>query len=279
MIALNEVADEGLVARAIILLVVAVLITALVYGVVGLIVKMDDAGLALAKRPGKAVAGFGRGLVKAMPIVLSTLSWVGMVAMLWVGGHILLVGADELGLHAPVRPGAPHRGGRPRRHRRLRCRARLAHQHVLLGRAGVIVGRRGGRRDPPAADPPQGCRACRASRRSPSTSRWARGTLSVRSGHHSSPGWPAARWNLLGRPECGPPRRPRRCRSSGPPSSPFSAGTAGGRPAVPASGFRLVHAGRSGQRLVVLDDVGGEHPAGLRTDVRDQLDKRPAGPC
>jgi len=101
VIALNEVADQGLVARAIILLVVAVLITALVYGVVGLIVKMDDAGLALAKRPGKAFSGFGRGLVKAMPIVLSTLSWVGMVAMLWVGGHILLVGADELGLHAP----------------------------------------------------------------------------------------------------------------------------------------------------------------------------------
>ena len=98
VIALNEVATEPLFSRAIILLVVAVLITALVYGVVGLIVKMDDAGLALAQRPGKAVSGFGRGLVKAMPMVLSTLSWVGMVAMLWVGGHILLVGADELGL-------------------------------------------------------------------------------------------------------------------------------------------------------------------------------------
>jgi predicted DNA repair protein MutK len=101
VIALNEVAAEPLLSRAIILLVVAVLITALVYGVVGLIVKMDDAGLALAQRPGKAVAGFGRGLVKAMPVVLSTLSWVGMVAMLWVGGHIILIGADELGLHAP----------------------------------------------------------------------------------------------------------------------------------------------------------------------------------
>ena len=101
VIALNEVADETLLARAIILLIVAVLITALVYGVVGLIVKMDDAGLALAGRSGRAVSAFGRGLVTAMPIVLSTLSWVGMVAMLWVGGHILLVGADELGLHAP----------------------------------------------------------------------------------------------------------------------------------------------------------------------------------
>ncbi len=97
----DEVAGEPLLSRAIILLVVAILITALVYGAVGLIVKMDDAGLALAKRPGKAVSGFGRGLVSAMPVVLSTLSWVGMVAMLWVGGHILLVGADELGLHAP----------------------------------------------------------------------------------------------------------------------------------------------------------------------------------
>jgi len=100
VIALDEVAEEGLVARAIILAIVAVLITALVYGVVGLIVKMDDAGLALAKRPGKAVAAFGRGLVRAMPIVLSVLAWVGVVAMLWVGGHILLVGMDELGFHA-----------------------------------------------------------------------------------------------------------------------------------------------------------------------------------
>ncbi|TKV58654.1 DUF808 domain-containing protein [Nakamurella flava] len=101
VIALNEVASEGIVARAIILIIVAIVITALVYGAVGLIVKMDDAGLALSRRSGKFVPSFGRGLVKAMPIVLATLSWVGMVAMLWVGGHILLVGMDELGLHAP----------------------------------------------------------------------------------------------------------------------------------------------------------------------------------
>ncbi|MEH3078976.1 MAG: DUF808 family protein [Quadrisphaera sp.] len=47
------------------------------------------------------MAAFGRGLVKAMPVVLSTLSTVGVVAMLWVGGHILLVGTDELGWHGP----------------------------------------------------------------------------------------------------------------------------------------------------------------------------------
>ncbi|ANY09881.1 DUF808 domain-containing protein [Pseudonocardia sp. HH130630-07] len=97
VIALNEVAAEAFVARAIILAVVAVAITILVYGVVALIVKMDDAGLALARRGTGAVAAFGRGMVRAMPVVLSVLSVVGIAAMLWVGGHILLVGTDELG--------------------------------------------------------------------------------------------------------------------------------------------------------------------------------------
>jgi len=101
VIALNEVAAEGIVQRAVILAVVAVFITAAVYGAVGLIVKMDDIGLALAQRRSAGVAAFGRGLVKAMPVVLSTLSTVGVVAMLWVGGHILLVGSDELGWHGP----------------------------------------------------------------------------------------------------------------------------------------------------------------------------------
>ena len=101
VIALNEVADEPLVSRAIILAIVALVITLLVYGVVGLIVKMDDIGLHLAGRSNRAVATVGRGLVLAMPKILSVLSTVGIVAMLWVGGHILLAGADELGWHVP----------------------------------------------------------------------------------------------------------------------------------------------------------------------------------
>jgi hypothetical protein len=100
VISLNEVVDQPFLSRAVILAVVAVAITVLVYGFVGLIVKMDDVGLRLAQRPGKAVARFGHGLVKAMPRLLATLTVVGMAAMLWVGGHILLVGSDELGLHA-----------------------------------------------------------------------------------------------------------------------------------------------------------------------------------
>jgi len=99
VIALDEVADEPLVSRAIILAVVALAITVLVYGVVALIVKMDDIGLRLAQSRHRATAAFGRGLVTAMPRVLAVLSTVGIAAMLWVGGHILLVGVDELGWH------------------------------------------------------------------------------------------------------------------------------------------------------------------------------------
>ncbi|MBS44777.1 MAG: ABC transporter [Nocardioides sp.] len=101
VIALDEVTDEPFVARAIILAVVAVLITVLVYGVVAAIVKMDDAGLALAGRDSERMQRLGRSMVAAMPRVLAVISVVGTVAMLWVGGHILLVGVDELGWHAP----------------------------------------------------------------------------------------------------------------------------------------------------------------------------------
>ena len=101
VIALKEVLDEGVVTRGIILAVVAVLITIVVYGAVALIVKMDDVGLRMAQTDSESSQRTGRLLVSAMPKVLATLSVVGTAAMLWVGGHILLVGADELGWHFP----------------------------------------------------------------------------------------------------------------------------------------------------------------------------------
>jgi predicted DNA repair protein MutK len=101
VIALKEVIDEPLVARAVILVVVAVVITVIVYGVVAAIVKMDDVGLALTRRPSAGSQRTGRTLVRAMPVLLKWLSRIGIAAMLWVGGHILLVGAYELGWHAP----------------------------------------------------------------------------------------------------------------------------------------------------------------------------------
>jgi uncharacterized protein len=94
-IALAEVSDQGIAMQAAILAVVAVAITAGVYGAVGVIVKMDDIGLNLAQRGSAAVRKFGRGLVKAMPIVLSALSVIGIAAMIWVGGGIVLHGMHE----------------------------------------------------------------------------------------------------------------------------------------------------------------------------------------
>lgn len=101
VIALNEVADEPFLTRTLVLVVVALAITALVYGVVALIVKMDDIGLVLAQRPSAASRRIGGLLVRAMPAVLAFLSTLGVVAMLWVGGHIILNGLDELGLSWP----------------------------------------------------------------------------------------------------------------------------------------------------------------------------------
>jgi uncharacterized protein len=101
VISLKEVIDEPLVARAAILAVVAVVITVVVYGVVAGIVRMDDIGLRLVERPSASAQRTGRLLVNGMPKLLSWLTVIGTAAMLWVGGHILLVGADELGWSWP----------------------------------------------------------------------------------------------------------------------------------------------------------------------------------
>ncbi|MCK9823560.1 DUF808 domain-containing protein [Nocardioides cavernae] len=103
VIALKEVvssdADASIWMRAIVLAVVAVLITLLVYGVVALIVKMDDVGLHLAEKPSKGSQRVGLALVAAMPRLLAAISFIGTLAMLWVGGHIFLVSLYEIGGH------------------------------------------------------------------------------------------------------------------------------------------------------------------------------------
>lgn len=111
-IALSDVADRPIFTQIVSLALVAVLITFLVYGAVGFIVKMDDMGLALARGPRPWLHGFGRGLVKAMPTVLTALAGIGIVAMTWVGGGILLHGLDHFGLHAAhdLLHGAEHVG-------------------------------------------------------------------------------------------------------------------------------------------------------------------------
>ncbi|WP_350002888.1 MULTISPECIES: DUF808 domain-containing protein [Pseudarthrobacter] len=101
VISMNEVAAESIWARAVILVVVALAITVLVYGAVALIVKMDDIGLHLAAKESAASQRFGELLVKGMPAVLAAITLIGTVAMLWVGGHIMLQGAYDLGWHLP----------------------------------------------------------------------------------------------------------------------------------------------------------------------------------
>ncbi|GGD91008.1 ABC transporter [Tsuneonella deserti] len=100
-ITLASVAAESLLARAAVLAIVGIGITVVVYGAVGIIVKMDDIGLHLARRSTPWVQRFGRALVHAMPHVLVALSAVGTVAMLWVGGGIILHGLTGLGVHGP----------------------------------------------------------------------------------------------------------------------------------------------------------------------------------
>jgi len=101
VISLKEVLDQTIAMRSIILVVVAIFITVIVYGAVALIVKMDDMGLSLAQRNSTSIQKVGRFLVAAMPKVMLFLSIIGTAAMLWIGGHILLVGLQELGWHLP----------------------------------------------------------------------------------------------------------------------------------------------------------------------------------
>jgi len=85
-----------------VLAVIALMMTAIVYGAVALLVKIDDVGLKMAKNPSRNVRHTGARIVRSMPAVFRVISIVGTVAMLWVGGHLVLVNLGEVGWHAPV---------------------------------------------------------------------------------------------------------------------------------------------------------------------------------
>ncbi len=109
-ITLASVAEQSLLNRALMLAIVGAGITFAVYGAVALIVKMDDIGLHLAKRQiGRARRSWAGCWSMPCRKVLAALSAMGTVAMLWVGGGIVLHGLEELGLGGPaeiVRSGA-----------------------------------------------------------------------------------------------------------------------------------------------------------------------------
>ncbi|WP_291861729.1 DUF808 domain-containing protein [Bradyrhizobium sp.] len=91
-----------LLTQSLVLALVGIGITVAVYGVVALIVKADDVGVALATNDGASAFGaasraLGRGLVRGMPVFLTLLSAVGTAAMIWVGGGIVLHGLEIYG--------------------------------------------------------------------------------------------------------------------------------------------------------------------------------------
>jgi predicted DNA repair protein MutK len=100
-ISLAAVTTPSFWGKAFVLAVIALSITVLVYGAVALIVKADDVGLHLAQKgPTAVIRAIGRGIVTGMPAFLKALSLVGTVAMLWVGGGIILHGFSDYGLGA-----------------------------------------------------------------------------------------------------------------------------------------------------------------------------------
>lgn len=101
-IALAELEGRSLLAQAAALAGVALAMTAGVYGVVALIVKMDDIGLMLARRKPPVVRALGRLLARGMPVLLEALSGIGTFAMLWVGGGIILHALENWGAGAPM---------------------------------------------------------------------------------------------------------------------------------------------------------------------------------
>jgi predicted DNA repair protein MutK len=82
-----------------VLAVIALVMTGVVYGAVALLVKIDDIGLKMAKNSSARVRHTGARIVRAMPAVFRVISVIGTVAMLWVGGHLLLANLGEVGLH------------------------------------------------------------------------------------------------------------------------------------------------------------------------------------
>jgi uncharacterized protein len=104
-ITLAAVSDRSILIQALVLALVGTGITVAVYGVVALIVKADDIGVALAKNKGGSAIGgisraFGRALVLGMPGFLTFLSAIGTAAMIWVGGGIIVHGLEACGVHS-----------------------------------------------------------------------------------------------------------------------------------------------------------------------------------
>jgi predicted DNA repair protein MutK len=92
IIALGTVLEESLMLQIATVSIVAILATIGVYGIVALIVRMDDTGLKLIARTNDkgVVAKLGHLLVKSLPVIIRVLSVVGTIALILVSGGIFV---------------------------------------------------------------------------------------------------------------------------------------------------------------------------------------------
>ncbi|AWW29086.1 DUF808 domain-containing protein [Echinicola strongylocentroti] len=107
IIALGAVTGEPLVNQIIIVTFIAILATVGVYGIVALIVRMDETGykiMAKSKKKSGLVFNIGQGLVNALPIVIKALGIIGTLALLLVAGGIFTHNIDYLHHFAPAVP-------------------------------------------------------------------------------------------------------------------------------------------------------------------------------
>lgn len=95
-IALSTVSDKPISMQVAVLVVVALAITVFVYGLVAMIVRMDDVGLALMRKDSSALQALGRGLIAFNPWLMKGLSVVGTAAMFLVGGSLLVHGIGPI---------------------------------------------------------------------------------------------------------------------------------------------------------------------------------------
>lgn len=92
VIALGIVANETLMTRIGVLVAIALVMTIAVYGLVAVIIKLDDLGLWLKKKSDATLTIIGQFLLNATPWLMRFLSVAGTVAMFLVGGNILMHG-------------------------------------------------------------------------------------------------------------------------------------------------------------------------------------------
>ncbi|EOD1041668.1 TPA: DUF808 family protein [Citrobacter farmeri] len=95
-ITLGIVAEAPLLNQVLVLSGIALVVTIGVYGLVGLIVKLDDMGYWLAEKTSVLAQALGKGLLVVAPWLMKSLSVVGTLAMFLVGGGIVVHGVAPL---------------------------------------------------------------------------------------------------------------------------------------------------------------------------------------